>query len=137
MAPGPNASNPRRRPPAIDTRLARRLADGHVTDEEANLLNRLRHEFGVTDSAWVSGDLVPGQAGQHPTSPRVPGGSAGGTLDTNGARAPVKAANRNEAVRPDDGPSGQRPMNPRVSGGSAGSTLDTQVLGPCECRRPK
>ncbi len=34
------------------------LADGTVTDEEAHLLNKLRWQLGVEDSAWTAGDLV-------------------------------------------------------------------------------
>ena len=35
------------------------VADGIVTEEEAQLLNRLRRQLGVEDSAWTPGNLVP------------------------------------------------------------------------------
>ena len=37
------------------------LADGTVTAEEARLLNRLRMQLGIEESAWAPGDLVPRQ----------------------------------------------------------------------------
>ena len=36
------------------------LADGTVTEEEARLLNKLRWQLGVQDSAWTAGTIVPG-----------------------------------------------------------------------------
>ena len=35
------------------------LADGTVTEEEAYLLNKLRWQLGVEDSAWTAGNLAP------------------------------------------------------------------------------
>ncbi len=35
------------------------LADGTVTEEEAHLLNKLRWQLGVEDSAWNAGNLAP------------------------------------------------------------------------------
>jgi tellurite resistance protein len=34
------------------------IADGTVTHEEAYLLNKLRSQLGVEDSAWTAGNLV-------------------------------------------------------------------------------
>ena len=45
---------------AMAEQVSDALADGTVTAEEANLLNKLRSQLGVEDSAWTAGNIVTG-----------------------------------------------------------------------------